>query len=80
MVLVVETLEPWAQVVVVEEAAHPIHITAKFLTSQVALITTVYLREALLPNLSRSNLTVLPRCEGRKIIINVPILNMLIFL
>jgi hypothetical protein len=41
--LVVEAL------VVVGEV-HPIHISAKFLTSQVALTTTIYLREVLLPN------------------------------
>jgi len=41
-----------------EEVAPHIHISAKFLTSQVALTTTVYLREVLLPNSSRSNLTV----------------------
>ena len=64
MVLVVEILGPWALlvvealVVVGEEVAPHIHISAKFLTSQVALTTTVYLREVLLPNSSRSNRTV----------------------
>ena len=58
MVLVVEVLGPSegrlavAVVAVVEVgvAIPLIHISAKFLMSQVALTTTVYLREALLPS------------------------------
>ena len=61
VVEVLGVLDPSAveAAVEVEEVIIPlIHISAKFLTSQVALTTMVYLREALLPNLSRSNLTV----------------------